>query len=214
MKVLLLLAATTAIAHADPSDELTIGTEARGLRSNSADALTDSGYTGGRLSFARRLDIPVMPGLQLWAAAGFAWGGTNGTMFQTLTTAVGTVGFTLGGRARYVFNPHVAVSGRLDLGQQHVSLELTDQNDHTASDTGWGTFAQAAIALDLVATDGQNHLGFGLRAELGYVAARGVALAPKSPHDDTELSIMTTGASIGHLDLGGPSFTLSALTQF
>ena len=212
MKAIFLLAAAATAAHADPNDELTLGTQTRALRSSSADALTDQGYVGGQLSFARRLESP-QPLLQLWATAGFDWGGASGEMFQTLTTNIGSVGFTVGGRARYVVRPHLAVSARLDLGEQHVSLELADQNGRTASDAGWGLLAKTAAAVDLFAVDNQG-FALGLRAEIGYVAARGVVLAPKSPHDDTQLSIMTGGASIGHLDLGGPYFSISAVSQF
>jgi hypothetical protein len=210
MRIVVLLALTS-IAHADPTNELTLGAESRGLHSASAEALTGQSYFGGVLSYAHRLQSPV-PKLALWATAGFDWGGSDGEMFQTLTTSISSVAFTVGGRASYALHSHLAASARLDLGAQHASLDLSD-GSNTASDAAWGTLATAAVALDLFATDDAG-LGLGLRAEFGYTVARGIALAPKSPHDDTELQIMTTGASIGHLDLGGPSFTISAVTRF
>ena len=211
--LLLLLLATTAVAHAGPNDELTLGSQTRALRSSSADALTGEGYVGGQLGYGRRLALPILPDIEMWATAGLSWGGASGEMFQTLATDISTVAFTVGGHARYAPYKHLAVSAGLDLGPHHASLTLTDQNARTASDSGWGALAKASVAVELLAADGPS-FAFGLRAELGYVMTSGISLSPKSPHDDTTLSLMTTQASIGHLDLGGPTFGIAAITRF
>ena len=213
MRALLALLLLTSVAHADPQDELTFGSQLRALRSSSADALTDQGYVGGQLLYGRKLAIPLVHDIQLWATAAFGWGGASGEMFQTLATDISTVAFTVGGHARYAPYAHLAVSAGLDLGTQRASLTLSDQNGRTASDAGWGTLAKASVAVDLLAADGPT-FAFGLRAELGYVMTSGVALSPTSPHDDGTLSLAMTAASIGHLDLGGPSFGLAAITRF
>ena len=210
---LVFVLAATAVAQAEPHDELTFGSQARALRSASADALTDQGYFGGQLGFGRQLALPVLPNVEAWATAGFAWGGADGEMFGNLTTQISSVAFTVGGHARYAPYQHTAVTVGLDLGPQHAALTLTDQNARTASDGGWGLLAKASVALDLLAVDNPG-FAFGLRAELGYVMTTGIALSPKSPHDDSALSLMTTSASIGHLDLGGPTFGISAITRF
>src|SRR5437867_2139807 len=92
--------------------ELTIGSSSRALRSSSADAVTANSLEGGTLTYARALDLPVIPKLTVWAEAGFAWASTRGSMFQTMATDVGSTTLTLGGRARYVPYSHLAVSGR------------------------------------------------------------------------------------------------------
>ena len=213
MRALLALLLLTTVAHADPQDELTFGSQLRALRSGSADALTDQGYAGGQLLYGRQLPIPLVHDVVLWATAAFGWGGASGEMFQTLATDIGSVAFTVGGRASYAPYGHLTVSAGLDLGSQHASLTLTDQNGRTASDAGWGTLAKASVAVNLLAADGPS-FAFGLRAELGYVMTSGFALSPTSPRDASTLSLPMTSASIGHLDLGGPSFGLAAITRF
>src|SRR5690606_34187492 len=65
--------AATATAYAD-NNELTIGGTARALRTTSANALTDDSLGGGTFAYARRLDLELLPGLELWPEATFAWG--------------------------------------------------------------------------------------------------------------------------------------------
>ena len=215
MRALLALLLLSTVAHADPQDELTFGSQVRALRASSAQALTGDDYVGGQLVYGRRLTlpIPVTQDVQWWATAAFAWGGATGEMFQTLTTDISAYAFTVGGHARYAPYSHLAVSAGLDLGPQHAALTLTDNGGRTAKDGGWGVLAKASIAVDLLAYDGPG-FSFGLRAELAYVKTSGVALTPTSPHDDGTLSIAMTSASIGHLDLGGPTFGIGAIARF
>lgn len=215
MRALLALVLLTTVAHAEPQDELTFGSQLRALRASSAQALTSDDYVGGQLVYGRRLvlAIPLASDVQWWGTAAFGWGGATGEMFQTLTTDISAYVFTVGGHARYAPYSHLALSAGLDVGSQHAALTLTDHNGRTASDGGWGVLAKLSIAADLLAYDGPG-FSFGLRAELGYVKASGVALTPTSPHDDSTLSIAMTSASIGHLDLGGPTFGIGAIARF
>ena len=208
---LLLVSLLPALAHAD--DEIAIGSEIRALHSASANAITEDSYAGGKLTVSHALDVATLPGVQLYAVAGFAWGGAGGTMFQTMSTDLSTVGFTVGGRARYPLYPHLALDAGLDLGPQHASLTLTDANGREASDGAWGMMARASLALELLAID-RPTFGFGLRAELGYTLAQGIGLSPAPSHDGDTLQLMTSSESLGHLDLGGPSFGFSAITRF
>jgi len=203
--LVLLLATGTATAG---GNEITLGSWNRALRTSSADAVTDNDLVGGVLTYARALDASLYPGLQLWAEAGLTWGGTTGTMFQTMSTDVGTVAFTAGARARYLPLSHVAVSARVDVGTARTSLTLA-QGDYTASDSGWGAVATAAAGVDLLAA-----WWFGIRFELSYTKATGASLAPHSASDDTTLHLPMTAEPFGHLDLSGPAFHFAFVAQF
>jgi hypothetical protein len=192
---------------------VTIGSSTRALRSSSADALTADGLATGLLTYSRALTFSPLPALALWAEGGFSWGSVKGTMFQTMSTDVANTGYTIGGRARYVPYRLVALSGRVDLGTARTSLSITDGSGRRASDSGWSTIAVAATAVDLLALN-RPEFGFGLRFELGYVAARGVELSPKLAGSGGDLKLPTMQASIGHLDLSGPYFSIALMSQF
>src|SRR5687768_12212918 len=97
---LTLVAGAATSAHAG-NHEIAMGSYNRALRTSSANAVTDETLGGGQLGVARALRLDLYPKLEVWATAGFNWGGAEGTLFQTMTTEVDSYGFTLGGRARY-----------------------------------------------------------------------------------------------------------------
>ncbi|TMQ17581.1 MAG: hypothetical protein E6J91_09845 [Deltaproteobacteria bacterium] len=211
------LAATGAPAHADPTpNELSFGGTARALRSSSANALTADNLAGITLGAARDLGIldgGPLPGLSLWAEAGLAATSADGTMFQSLSTSIGQLGLTGGVAARYQLHRMVAASARLALGAQRANVSISDPTGASASDHGWGAMAQAGAALDLVVSTA-HQFGLGVRLELGYVAARGIALTPRRSHPDDTLALPMTELPLGRLDLSGPTLSLSVLGQF
>ena len=196
------------------TNELSIGSTTRALRSSSANAVTADDLEGGTLTLGHALDLPVVPGLTVWADAGLSWGHATGTMFQTLWTEIGSTTWTAGGRARYAVVRHLWASARLDLGLARASLALSDTSGHAASDHGWSPLASGALGLDLLAVERPRY-ALGLRLELGYVSAAAIPLvaAPTSGSAGT-LQLQMTAASLGHLDLSGPSFTVSLMAQF
>jgi hypothetical protein len=139
------------------------------------------------------------------------WASADGTMFQTLTTHMFDTMLTAGARLRYTPYRFVAVSAGLALGAQHESVQLIDSADN-ASDTGWGALARGSLQADLLASS--QRIAFGLRFEVGYVAATGVALTPKQERSGDMLTIPVTNASIGHLDLSGPYMNIGLVAQF
>jgi hypothetical protein len=98
------------------------------------------------------------------------------------------------------------------LGTQRVSLRVAD-GPSSQSGSGWGAMAQASAAVDLFATS-RPPFGIGLRAELGYVAARGVGMTLHRDAPGPSSPLGTTDLMLGHLDLGGRSFAVSQLGQF
>ncbi|HEY4181289.1 MAG TPA: hypothetical protein VGM90_30800 [Kofleriaceae bacterium] len=200
-----------AVAHAG-DNAVSIGSFSRALRSNSANAISSDDLAGVHLTIERDvghdLGIDLFPKLQLWATATWEYGTVDGSMFQTITTEGTTHILTLGGRARYALRPWVAVSARLDAGVQHTGLQL-DEGGMTAQDHAWGSVATSAVGAELIAVD---HIG--LRFEMGYLAASGVALAPVADKDSNMLQLSTAQASIGHLDLSGRFVTVSLLGAF
>jgi len=206
---LLLLISTTAYAG---SNDVDYGPTTRALRSPSADALTGASLDGGALGYARDLGLQLPRRLTLWAEAGFAYGEAHGLMFQSVSTDIGNLALTVGARARYRLLDHLALDARLDVGRSHTSLTLA-QNAVTAEDGAWSNLATAAVGVELLAI-ASPRFSLGVRVELGYAKTSAVALSPHTDHDGDTLTLMTTSASIGHLDLGGPQFGVAIVSQF
>jgi hypothetical protein len=209
------LAATA--AHADTNhDEISLGAGARALRTPSANAVTGDNLSGGALGLARDLghDLGVapVPDLTLWAEAGLGTGSATGTMFQSVSTRIDALAFTGGLAARYRLHRLVTAGARVALGAQRVRLGLTSSGA-TAYDHGWGMLAAAAAGLDLFA-HARPPFGVGVRLEIGYAFAQAVALTPHTDRPDDTLALAMSAASIGHLDLSGPTATVSVLGQF
>jgi hypothetical protein len=213
MRHLLALVLLTSVAAAD-THEISIGSTSRTLRTSSANALTGDSLGGGALSYAHALGMDLVPGLAVWAEGGFGWGGADGTMFQTLSTEISTLSFTVGGRARYPLRNRIIANARLDLGMARAAVQLRDDVGHAASDHGWGATTQASLGLDLFAIR-RPQLSLGLRLELGYVATSPVSLtaAPSSGSDGT-LQLEMSAASLGSLNLSGAVFEASVVSDF
>ncbi len=213
MRALLCLLLLPSIASAD-GHEITFGTDARAMRSSSADALTGDALVGAHLELGRALDLGLPHHLVVWADADAIWSGAKGTMFDEFATTLFSTTLTGGLRLRYQPIRNLGISAGVAFGAQHASLTLTDSTDHEADDGAWGAVARASVKLDLLAVD-KPKFGLGIRGELGYLAAQGVELVPKQQRaDDGTLYIPMTEASLGHLDLGGPYVNISLLTQF
>ncbi len=213
MRIAIALLFLSTTAYAD-HHEVMYGGGLRSLHKPSANAVTSDSLDGTFLGYAHALDIEPMPGLGVWAEAGMGWGGTEGMMFQTLTTEVSTMAFTAGGRARYQLHRLAAVSARLDVGTARAAFSLRDDAGHTASDHGWGAVTSVGAALDLFALRNKR-FAIGLRVDVGYVAASGISLVatPESSSDGT-LQLQMTAAGLGTLDLSGSTFGVSLVSQF
>jgi hypothetical protein len=213
----ILAVASPAIADDDSShaNEVTLGGSTRGLRSHSAEAFTGDDLGGGALMYARELFQLPIPGLGVWAEAGLAWGSSDGTMFQTMTTEIDTFELRAGGRLRYQVLRRLAIGGRLDVGSARASASIVPSSGATLSDARWGALASVAATADIYAI-ATSRITLGLRVEVGYDQASAVALhahASSSASSDTILLPMMD-ASLGHLDLSGPSLAISAIGRF
>jgi hypothetical protein len=210
----LALALAPSPAHAN-NNELTITESTRALRTSSANAITEDSLFGGALAYGRQLGIELLPRLELWAHATFSWAGAEGTMFQTINTELDTLGFTGGARARYpLWRRHLLATARVDLGTARAALELRDNDGHSASDAGWGATTSAAFGLELYPVRA-SRFALGLRFEIGVVATSSIPLTatPAAGSEDT-LELEMTAASLGDLNLSGPVFTASLVSQF
>lgn len=208
--ILVLGAATPSFAG---DNELSIGPSTRALRSDSANAVTANSLGGGALAYARHLPLEL-PQLAVWGVATMGWGGADGTMFQVLDTEVDTTTYTLGARARYALHRHAIATARFDLGMARTALELRDMSGRSASDSGWGGVSSAAIGMDVFAVVSRR-FSIGLRFELGYVTATAVELTPRASRPDEDvLRLPMSSASLGELDLGGRTFSMSVISQF
>ncbi len=209
---LCLVIGSAAPALAEPHNEVSIGSYARALRSNSANAVTADGLFGGSVGYAREIKLEVMPRLETWATGNISWGSADGTMFSTLTTHVSTAAFTLGGGGRYFLLDHLAVGGRLDVGAARAALTLREGN-RELNDSGWGGTTTAAASIDALAIAGDS-FKLGLRFELGYTATSAIDLAPSEGNDSTTIQLEMSQASLGHLDMGGKFFSFTLMSQF
>ena len=147
MRIALPLASQSSQRRADAGErnELDVRRRVRArCARSSANAVTDDSLANGDLSYGRRLDISLVPRLETWVTGGFTWGATDGTMFQ-MDTEIDTLGFTGGGRLRYVLHPHLAVAARVDIGTARTSLAI-DGIGHRVSDSGWGAMFGARPA--------------------------------------------------------------------
>ncbi|HEX8106972.1 MAG TPA: hypothetical protein VF516_04545, partial [Kofleriaceae bacterium] len=149
----------------------------------------------------------------LWAEAGLVTGSADGTMFQSLSTAIDELGLTAGLAARYHLHRRITAGARVALGAQRVRAAITDSTGTTAYDHAWGAMASAAAALDVFITT-PPRFGLGFRLEAGYVAAQGIALTLHTDRPDDAIPLAMTELSLGHLDLSGPTASLSLLGQF
>jgi len=213
MKTFLFLLAFTGVAAADRNNEASMGSMVRALHSDSANALTSDSLLGGGFAYARRLPVEVH-GVELWGTATMLGGSFDGEMFQTITTHVDTIGWAVGARARYRIWRFVLANARVDAGAQHVSLDLHDMDDHSASDSGWGATTTAALGVE-AAPLSLKRFALGFRAELGYVATSSIdmnAHGSGAGNDTIELDRMA--ASLGSLDLGGRYFSFTIVGSF
>jgi hypothetical protein len=208
--VLLLLTATASAGN----NELTLDESTRALRTSSANALTGDSLVGGGFTYARDLGMHLVPDLAIWARGSVSFGGADGTMFQTLSTEIDTVAFTAGALARYQIHRLLAASARLELGTTRAAVTISDGAGHAASDHGWGAATVAGIALDGYVFHG-SRVALGVRLELAEVVTSSIPLTarPESGSEGT-LQLEMTAASLGSLNLSGPSFTASFVGQF
>lgn len=201
--------------------EVSLGATARALRSPSANALTGANLAGGSLGVARDLGhdlgLALAPRLSLWLEAGLATASARGTMFQAMSTSIDAYDLTAGLAARYRILQRLTASARVALGAQRVRVAIDPHGgptgDEAPYDHAWGALAAAGVALDgfLLA---RPPFGLGLRVEAGYVAARPFAVDLHVDPPDGTNTLAMTGASLGRLDLSGPSVAVSLLGQF
>ncbi|HEY5944801.1 MAG TPA: hypothetical protein VIV40_04890 [Kofleriaceae bacterium] len=211
MRSAILLVLLTTAAHAG-NNELTITESTRALRTSSANAITADGLFGGALGYGRRL--LVLPDLELWGQGTFGWGVADGMMFQTLTTELDTLTLMAGGQLRYALHHRITASARLDVGTTRAALAIRDEAGHSASDHGWGAISSAGLGIDCYVFHGERY-AMALRFELAAVATSSIPLAgtPDSMSEGT-LQLEMTAASLGSLNLSGPSFAASIVGQF
>ena len=204
--------ATTTANAGGNNDEVWLGGTSRALRAPSANALTAADLAGTSIGYARDLGVGTVPRVSLWADAAMITGDATGTMFQTMSTEIQTLGLTGGLRLRYQLHRLVAASVRADLGAQRVRLDIDDPQG-SASDHHWGALASAGAALDLFARS-RPPFGIGVRAEFGYVMAQSLELTPHRDTPSDVLALPLTDLALGHLDLSGPSIAVSLVGQF
>jgi hypothetical protein len=207
----LVLAGLAAAAHADPRNELSIGGAARALRSSSANAITDRNLGGASVGAAHDLGVDLGPA-SLWASAGLTTGSTEGAMFRNVSTKLEALALTGGLGARLALHRLITLSARIELGAQRVRLDI-DDGSASVSDHAWGRMAAASVALDLIGRPG-SRLGFGFRVEAGYAMTEAIGLSPQREVPGDALLLPMSDASIGNLDLGGPTLAASLVGQF
>jgi len=210
---LVLAAGFASAASASPGrdDELSFGGGARALRSSSANALTDDNLGGVDFGYARELAV-LGPDLGVWVEAGTTIDAARGEMFQVMTARLGVVDLTAGLRVRYALHRRIAASARVSGGAQRTSVEISG-NGARATDATWGAMVATTVAVDLLAVTAPR-FGLGVRAELGYVRAQARSITLHDDTASTALQLPLMDAALGRLDLSGPTFGVSLISQF
>lgn len=212
MRALITLLLLTSTAHAG-TNEITLGSSSRTLRSASANAITADSLGSGRLAYAHDLGLDLAPKLRVLVEGALTWGSASGTLFQTATTDLTTFGLLVGARAEYRVYRHLTAGARLDAGTGYADLTLREDG-HSAADSRWSGLVDAAIGVDALAVQ-RKRFSLGVRVELGYAIQHVPPLAPqRADGDDTAIKLEMMGASLGHLDLDGPYLGLSAVSSF
>jgi len=208
---IVLLTAGTAYAG---DNEITYGGWGRALRAPSADAATGDTLGGGRLTYGRALDLPIIDHLQMWAEAGITFGGVTGEMFQTMDTDISTFAFIAGAHVRYsLARNYIAFGAHVDIGTARTSLKLTDA-DTTLSDSGWGALAIGVVDVDLYAYRSRR-FSIGVRVDVSYTKTQSIALTMhREGADDGTIKLPVMDTSFGHLDLSGPSAGGALIGEF
>jgi hypothetical protein len=207
-------------AHADPAWRLDAASSTRWLGSTSAAALTtanlgtaDFGAERAFASLAAPFDVPI----ELAGGVGVNFGSTSGTIFQRLGTKTSDLELVAGFHATARLRHHLALSGRATLGVARAAVAITDMYAPTVmpvDDHGWGSIASASLGAEVTPVDTRVfRLGVGIEA--GYVATSAITLhAYPGDRPSTDLSIATTYAAIGTLDLGGWSMRFGVHAAF
>ncbi|HEY0252204.1 MAG TPA: hypothetical protein VGC41_11800 [Kofleriaceae bacterium] len=185
------------------------------MPSDSADAITAKSLAGGGFGYGHTLAVEMPFGLALWADANASFYETTGQMFQSLATDLDAQLLTVGLHVTYHLWRPFSVSAGVGFGAEHADLQLTDSMSHVASDGAWGAVGRASVRLDMIGHL-RGSLAMGFRGEFGYLATQAVGLTPVRSRDgdgDT-LYLPMQESSIGRLDLGGPYFAFTFVTQF
>jgi hypothetical protein len=195
--------------HADPAWRAEVARTTRWLGDTSAAALTTDTLTSAEMSAERHVLAIELPGgrtLDVAAVAGLGIGGVDGTTFQRLATTTSELDLTAGLHATARFLRIGVISARAAAGTTREALKIEDVNSLTLApvdDHGWGAIATAALGAEIepIATPSFR---FGVGVEVGYTATSAIQLFTyPSDRPDPDLSIDTTYASLGHLDLDG-----------
>lgn len=225
LRIQLSLAAALALvaagsAHAEPAWRVDIGSSTRWLGSTSAASLTTDNLSTANFGAEHRIATVTAPfaiPVEIAGGVGVSFGSSMGTVFQRLSTEIDTTELVAAAHATAHLGNRVALSARASLGASRVAVtladlyttELTPVDDH-----GWGTVSAASLGAEFAPVALQK-FRLGVGAEVGYVATSAIALhAYPSDRPDGDLSIATTYASIGHLDLDGWAFRFSVHAAF
>ena len=211
-------------AHAStapgPAWRIDVARTTRWLASPGAAALATGTRTGVGLDVSRRVLViapPVGPAIAVAALVDVDTGGLDGTMFQRLSTSLGSADFSAGVRATAKLRYHTTVGARATVGATRASLRVSDMYMAGAvpiDDAGWGSVAALAATANFEPLI-SPHVNLGFSVDVGYVATSGVELhAYPSDRPDANHSIDTAYASIGHLDLQGWSMRIGMNASF
>lgn len=207
-------------ADAAPAWTVEMGSATRWMRDRSAGAITTDPLSSFVLAAERRLatyDLPRGVALQLGLEATWANGEASGSIFQTLTTDLGTNEWLGGVHATARVLRVLGLSARAAAGVARTDLAIapdTNPEMKSVDDHGWGRIATATIGADFQPITTRN-FALGVGMELGYVATSAVTMhAYPSNRPDPELSIQTAFASIGHVDLDGWSLRIGVHMSF
>lgn len=204
--------------------ELSLGSAAHIMPSDSVDALTDDQLALFSMTGALAIDRIHVPFFDRFYIEGtFEAGGMGGTSFQTLESSTSVFSWALGAHLRRDLSERLSIHGRANIGVAHVDLTISDPFMDTPmlSDAGYTGIAYVGAASDFVFAKrrraGSRRLALGLRAELGYSAALPLELHARPDASDREegaIIIPESAASLGTLNLSAWSMRVGVVGRF
>jgi hypothetical protein len=191
-----------------------LGTTVRRFASTSAASLSEAPLFGPRVTAARKLATFAVPrnGIVLRAFARVGGGQSDGELFQSLTTHIGQLAVTGGGRAEVDLWHGLSASAELELGAARTSVVIGDDLGAMApvDDSAWHAIGSTWLGLGYSGQVRGGRFSIALFIEAGYTVTQAVAIhATPRTRPEPELSIPTVYAALGDLDTGGLSLASS-----
>ena len=217
MKAILFVLALAGTAAAEPATySIDFGSQVRWLGDTSAAILSPDPLAGPQITLGRsltRIDAPYRT-VDVSVFGRFKYATGSGTLFQNLDTTIDQYGLAAGLRFEAPLIWRLRGVGQAELGYMYTGVTITQDTMTPVDDSKWTPYGAASLGGDFRIVDNAR-FKLSLGIDLGYLAAIPAKLrALPADRPDSNLSIATTFASLGHLDTRGVTYSASLRGAF